>query len=224
MREVGLELFRKVNGAYVYPSVYQAKQLEKGWWDNCFEGDDADSRQYKAVIMLLLNVAYYNMEMCTTRLARMVFTVAEIEERYRRACAMADALLRDADRVRGGRRFDKAEGEILSKADGEILRKAAVIYREWRAARYKYEMKFATTYKSKKDDGRERVVAIQLMDTVQGLFGEKVGYGIVRKLATVVTGREITRSMVQNWLTPVCKKRPKKQKADTPPCMQKTAK
>jgi hypothetical protein len=168
------------------------------------EGDDAESRQNAAMINLFHEVMIRSLSMDKTTST----TAAEAEEKYRKACDMADTLLRGS--VNGYAHADR----WIYRADEEILRSAAMIYRKRGAEIYEREMKFATANKTR--HGRERAVVIGIGDTTQRLFGKK-RYGIVAKLATVATGREIARSTVQKcWLPPpVYKNVLKKRKVDT---------
>src|SRR5262249_36027747 len=153
-----------------------------------------DSRQIKAMMELLLEVISHSVEMGMKTPTTTPFTIAEVEERYREACDIADTLRRYSIKGHADRRFPTA--------DRELLRAAEMSFRKRGAEGYEREMKFATTNKTKTNHGRERTVAIRLWDTTQRLFGRKLGLGTVAKLATVAVGREITKPTVQNWVTP----------------------
>ena len=144
------------------------------------EGEDADSRQDAAVIKLLDTVVKE-----AARAVIMPPTIVEAKQRYQELHAMHLLLLRDMDDF------------CFDKADSEVLRAAAMIYSKRGAERYEREVKFATVKKS--SHSRDRKLVIQIGDTMQRLFGQKMS-GTIARLATVATGRTITKEAVKKWL------------------------
>jgi hypothetical protein len=213
MREVGRQLLRKEKGAYVYQAKPQEWDAE---WQAEFDpelhslaGDDADSRQYRAMMELIDEVIECSGDNTGMKLPILFepptsFTVREVKQRYREVCDTADTLRHYSSK---GRAY-----HWLYVTDEKILRDAEMVLRKRGAARYEHEMIFATTRKTK--HGQKRAVVIKLGNTMQRLFGQKMS-GTVARLVTVATGRTITIDSVKKWLqsgegTPRVKKAPKK--------------
>jgi hypothetical protein len=154
------------------------------------EGEDADNRQTTAVIVLL------DMVVQTAQTAVAPLTKAQAKQRYERSMATARLLLEEMDDP---------------WFDSEILHNAAQSYQEQGLARYRYEMRFATSYKSN-DLSHHRTLVLRIADKIRELFGKRGLYGTIANLATAVTNYEITKSTVQTWLAPPIRKKPRKRK------------
>jgi hypothetical protein len=154
------------------------------------EDEDADSRQITAVIKLL------DMVVRTVNAAVMPLTKAEAKQRYERSIATSRLLIRDMDDP---------------WFDSEILHNAAQVYQEQGLARYRYEMRFATSNK-RNDPSHHRTLVIRIADKLQELFGKRGLYGTIANLATAVTDYEITKSTIQTWVAPPVRKKPRKRK------------
>jgi hypothetical protein len=154
------------------------------------EGEDADGRQSTAVIKLL------DMVVRTANAAVMPLTKAEAKQRYERSIATSRLLTGDMDDP---------------WFDSEILHNAAQVYQEQGLARYRHEMRFATSNKSSWP-ADHRMLVIRIIDKLQELFGKRGLYGTIANLATAVTDYEITKSTVQTWVAPPVRKKLRKRR------------